>query len=185
MKKAALAAALAAILYSGSMTKPRYVNGNHLIRPEGYREWIFAGANYGMSYTEGDPAAASKPGTFHNVYIQPEAYRAYARTGQFPDHTMLVMEILKPGTNASINKRGMFEDEFVGIEVALKDEKRFPEKWAYYKFFTSDGKVLPDAKPFAKEACWDCHNKHAAVDNVFVQFHAVLKAARPERKPSH
>ncbi|MFN7919506.1 MAG: cytochrome P460 family protein [Bryobacteraceae bacterium] len=178
LRKFVFASFIAAALYSGSMTKPRYAEGNRLLRPEGYREWVFTGANYGMSYTEGDPAAASKPKTFHNIYIQPEAYRHYAKTGQFPDQTMLVMEIVKAGTNASINKQGMFEDEFVGIEVALKDEKKFPEKWAYFKFFESDGKILADSKPFPKEACWDCHNKHAAVDNVFVQFHAVLKNAR-------
>jgi len=178
MKKLTLAVFAAALLHSGSMSKPRYSTGVTLLRPEGYREWMFIGANYGMGYTEGDPQAASKPQTFHNIYIQPEAYRQYVKSGTFPDQTMLVMEVVKPATNASINKRGLFQDEFVGIEVALKDEKKFPEKWAYYAFIDK-GKPITEAKPFAKDNCWKCHNEHAAVDNVFVQFHSVLRAARP------
>ena len=94
---------------------------------------------------------------------------------------MLVMEVIRPGTNASINKRGMFQDQFVGVEVALKDESRFPEKWAYFNFIGAGGKALSKAKPFAKDRCWTCHNEHGAVDNVFVQFYPVLREARPGR----
>src|SRR3954447_13052640 len=89
------------------MAQPKFAQDNQLLRPEGYREWIFAGSSLGMGYTEGQPA---KTANFHNVYIQPEAYRAYAATGKFPDKTMLVMEVLSAGTNQSINKNGHFED---------------------------------------------------------------------------
>ena len=170
---------LATALYSGEMSQPRFTPSNALLRPEGYRHWMFVGANYGMGYTEGDAKAPAKPTTFHNIYIQPDSYRHYARTGQFPDKTMLVMEVVKPATNASINRRGMFQDEYLGIEVALKDEKRFDGKWAYFNFIGADGKPLAESKPFAKQACWSCHNQHGAVDNVFVQFYPVLRAARP------
>jgi hypothetical protein len=161
---------------SEPMAQPRY-KGEQLIRPEGYREWMFVGANYGMGYTQPDGTKAERPKTFHNIYIQREAYRAYADTGKFPDKTMLVMEVIRPGTNASINKQGMFEDAPVGVEVALKDETRFAEKWAYFNFIGTGGKPLAEAKAFPKEACWKCHNEHAAVDNVFVQFYPVLREA--------
>ncbi|MBM3814414.1 MAG: hypothetical protein FJW20_22550 [Acidimicrobiia bacterium] len=162
---------------SEQMAEPRY-NGDQLIRPEGFREWMFVGANYGMGYTEPDGTKAERPKTFHNIYLQREAYRHYVQTGKFPDKTMLVMEVIRPGINASINKQGMFEDAPVGIEVALKDEQRYPDKWAYFNFIGSGGKPLPEAKPFPKQACWQCHNDHAAVDNVFVQFYPVLREAR-------
>ncbi len=155
--------------------QPRFAEGNDLVRPEGYREWIFVGSSLGMSYDEGPPGYAPN---FSNVYIQPEAYRQFATTGKFPDQTLLVMEIVSAGSKASINKRGQFEDGFVGIEAAVKDEQRFPEKWAYFSFIGPDGKVLGQAKPFPKQACWKCHNEHGAVDNVFVQFYPVLRSAR-------
>lgn len=157
------------------MVEPRYDADSKLIRPEGYREWMFVSASLGMGYREG--AAPAKP-TFHSIYIQPEAYRQYAATGAFPDKTMLVMEVRAPGTNLSINKHGQFADRFVGFEVALKDEKRFAEKWAYFDFSVRDGQQPKQAKAFPKDACWKCHNEHGATDNVFVQFYPVLREAR-------
>jgi hypothetical protein len=158
-----------------AMYAPRFSAAKELLRPENYREWMFVGSSLGMGYRE--DAASSNP-KFHNVYIQREAFRRYAATGEFPDKTMLVMEVVSAGFNASINRQGKFEDGFVGIEVALKDEARFPEKWAYFNFIGSNGDALASAKPFPKEACWSCHNQHAAADNVFVQFYPVLKSAR-------
>src|SRR3989442_5014473 len=87
------------------MAEPRYAEGNQLIRPEGYRQWMFVGANLGMGYTEGK---AAKTPAFHNIFIQPDAYRRFAAMGKFPDKTMLVMEVVTAGTNASINRNGHF-----------------------------------------------------------------------------
>jgi hypothetical protein len=167
--------AAAAIASESSMPLPRYTQDNQLLRPQGYRDWMFAGANLGMGYVDGAPA---KNPAFHNIYIQREAYRQYAATGAFPDKTMLVMEVVKPGTNASINKNGHFQDQLMGVEVALKDETRFPEKWAYFNFIKQGGGQLEQSKAFPKDACWKCHNEHGAADNVFVQFYPVLRDAR-------
>jgi len=175
---AALIVFWAAVLSSQEkMFQPRFADDNQLIRPEGFREWMFVGSNLNMGYTEGPPPAESR---FHNIYIQPEAYRQFAATGKFPDKTVLVMEVIAAGTNASINKKGQFADRPIGIEVALKDEKRFAEKWAYFNFIGKGGTALAQAKPFAKENCWKCHNEHGAVDNVFVQFYSVLREAKPK-----
>ncbi len=149
--------------------QPKYDDASSLLRPEGYREWIFVGSNLGIGYTEG-----GKEGSFKNIYIQPEMYRAYKKTGKFPDKTMLVMEVFTPGEKMAPAKSGKFEDKFRGIEVALKDEKKFPEKWAYFNFIGDNG-PLAKAKAFPKEACWNCHNEHAKVDNVFVQFYPALR----------
>ena len=167
----------AALTSQEKMFQPRFQDNNQLVRPEGYREWMFVGSNLNMGYSEGPAPSESR---FHNIYIQPEAYRQYAATGTFPDKTVLVMEVIAAGTNASINKKGQFEDRPIGIEVALKDEKRFTGKWAYFNFIGSGGAPLAQAKPFPKEACWNCHNQHAAADNMFVQFYPVLREAKPK-----
>jgi cytochrome P460 len=168
------------VLGSGEkMAEPRYADGNQLLRPEGYRKWMFAGSSLGMGYTEGQ---APRAATFHNIYIQPEAFRQYEAKGTFPDKTILVMEVIAPGTNASINRQGQFEDRFIGIETAVKDENRFPDKWAYFNFIGTDGGALAQSKAFPKQACWKCHNEHGAVDNVFVQFYPVLREARAAKK---
>lgn len=163
------------------MPKPGFTEKGRLVRPEGYREWMFAGANLGMGYTEG---AAPPKSNYHNIYVQREAYAHFAKTGKFPDKTMLVMEVLSQGTKASINQKGSFEDRLIGIEVALKDEARFPEKWAYFNFIGEGGKPLADAGAMRKEQCWKCHNEHGAVDNVFVQFYPALRDL-PKKAPSN
>ena len=158
--------------------QPKYNEAGRLLRPEGYREWMFIGANLGMGYSE-NPAVRS---SYHNIYMQREAYKHYVKTGEFPEKTMLIMEVITPGTNESINKHGSFEDKPIGIEVALKDSSKFPDKWAYFNFIGEQGKPLADAGAFRKDQCWSCHNKHAAVDNVFVQFYPVLREARGGKK---
>ena len=65
---------------------------------------MFVGANIGLRYhkdvpdtkpREQDRPKNDKPGEFHNVYIRPEAYEHYLKTGKFPDLTVLVMEVFE------------------------------------------------------------------------------------------
>ena len=167
-----------------AMVRRRFTPDGELLRPEGYRQWIFVGASLGMSYEETRGSAAEMPhgARFHNVYIQPEAYRHFARTGEFPDKTILVMEVLSAGSNASINKQGRFEEQSIGIEAAVKNIGRLPEDWSYYSFIGPGDRALAKAKPFAKDTCWTCHRRHGEVDNVFVQFYPVLRDVRPKAR---
>lgn len=173
---AALLLGVVAFAADRPLSTPQYVDGNQLVRPEGYHEWVFAGSSLGMSYSK-DSEYNSQP-DFHNVYISPVAYREFRATGTFPEGTVLVLEIVASGGNASINKEGKFEDKILGIEASVKDSKHFPEKWAYFSFIGDNGEALSKAKPFPKDACWSCHDQHAEVDNVFVQFYPVLREAR-------
>ena len=181
MKKIFLIALLGATLglaSDSSNVAPQFKEGNQLVRPEGYHQWIFVGSSLGMSYRK-DAGYENQP-EFHNVYISPGAFRVFRETGSFPDGTVMVLEVVASGGNASINKAGKFEDKILGIEASVKDSKRFPEKWAYFGFMGEKGEALAQAKPFPKAACWSCHNPHGEVDNVFVQFYPVLREARAQ-----
>ena len=158
---------------------PRFTADNQLIRPEGYRQWMFLSSGLGMSYRK--DADNNEAPVFTNVYIRPEAYRQFAADGTFPEGTVLVLELYTSTREGSINKRGNFQDRFIGIEASVKDSKRFAEKWAYFNFMGDGDKPLAQAAPARKETCWSCHNKNGAVDNVFVQFYPTLREARAER----
>ncbi len=152
--------------------QPRFTEANELLLPEGYREWVFVGSSLGMSYNDGSTAPAKQK--YHHVYLQPDAYRQYRESGTFPEGTTLVMEVYSAGSKESINRQGSFSDEFLAVEVAVKDSKRWEEGWAYFDFGGPKPRVRSTA--FPKERCWACHDEHAAQDNVFTQFYSVLRA---------
>lgn len=162
-----------------SMVKPSYDDEGALNIPVGYREWVFVGASLGLSYSE--EIKREGPGRFHHIYMQPESYRQYRDEGTFPEKTMLVMENYSAGSKENPNLHGHFEDERVGLEVALKDSEQFEDGWAYFNFTTAKG-LGQTAKAFPKAACYDCHAEHAQDDNVFVQFYPILREAGENRR---
>lgn len=148
---------------------PEYTADGHMKLPENYREWIYLTSGVDMSYSPS--AMAMDHSMFDNVFVNPEAYRSFLQTGTWPDKTMLVLEVRKAGSHASINKAGHFQTtELMGIEVHVKDEGRFPGKWAFFGFDDSKtAKMVP-----TEAACYSCHSAHAAVDTTFVQFYPTL-----------
>jgi hypothetical protein len=145
---------------------PNYA-GAKLVRPEGYREWVYLSSGLGMSY---NPSLGG-PEMFTNVFVPQWAYHAFLSSGKWPDKTVFVLEERTSESKGSINKSGHFQTDLAGLGVQVKDEKRFPEKWAYFNFRGDD--KAEEALPKAR--CWQCHNDNAAVDHTFVQFFPTLK----------
>lgn len=122
-------------------------------------------------------------GEFHDVYIRPESYAEYARTGKFPEKTVLVLAVYPPEDKVSPAKAGYFEGDLEGMAAAVKDHERFPEGWAYFNFGESGGlKEKASANP--KQMCFSCHQQHAADDNVFVQFYPILRPIKQSHQRS-
>ena len=168
-------------------TEPQYDAMGHLKRPTDFQTWVFVGANIGLQYRKDLPETTqreqgrhqgAKIGDFHNIYVRPESYASYLKTGKFPEMTVLVMDVYeskeKDKENVVVN--GLFPGDQRRIEVAVKNSKR-PDgaktNWAYYEF---DPPTQPTAKAFPDSACYDCHRKHASVDNVWVQFYPILRS---------
>lgn len=172
-------------------TVPQYNDKGELRLPADFQTWIFVGSNMGLEYRDAAAKAAPaekeaqknvKVGNFHNVYINPEAYEHYTRTGKFPEPTMLVLDIYEAeqGEPLSIVSEGLFPGRHKEIAVAVKNSAR-PDgsktDWAYYDF-------PPDqttARAFADKACYDCHLEHADDDNVWTQFYPTLRKHRQDK----
>jgi len=161
---------------ASKMTVPAYDAAGNVIRPEGYRKWVFVGTSLGLRYM-GEGAPDEGPGSFHNVYIQPEAYDEFLKTGAFPEKTILAMETYSAGTKEPKSglSGGFFGDRLTGFSAAIKDKERFPEGWGYVSFTRDGSKLQASAAPFPKSQCYDCHREHAATDNVFTQFYPLLR----------
>lgn len=146
---------------------PQYTGQNRLLPPQNYRDWVFLSSGLGMNYS---PVPGSHD-MFTNVFVPQWAYQAFLKSGKWPDKTMFVVEERGAQSKGSINKHGNFQTDLMGIGVEVKDESRFPEKWAYFNF--DEDTKSSSANP--KQACWQCHEDHAAVEHSFVQFYPTLK----------
>jgi cytochrome P460 len=177
---------LGAAQQSEQKVMPVFEGKTTLMRTVNYREWVFVGSSIGLSYAQNPPAQNQQPTggmgqMYHNVYITPNAYREFAKTGKFPEGTMLAMEMASEDTKREPGLQGSFEKEFVGLEVSVKDSSRFDGPgWAYFNFSNSGSSYKDKSEPFpASAGCVNCHKQNAQTDNVFTQFYPVLRAAKP------
>jgi hypothetical protein len=159
---------LLAVASEDKSPKPQYDEKGRLMRPADYREWMFLSAGYGMNYSP-------EPGShemFTNVFVQRWAYDEFAKSGKWPEQTMFVIDERDAASRSSINQKGHYQTDLMGLAVEVKDSSHNPDKWAYYGFNESGqtAEAMPHGNP-----CWSCHDAHAAVEHTFVQFYPTLK----------
>ena len=159
------------------------IKEGELIRPTGYREWIYVGTPVTPNDMNNGKAAFPE---HHNVYIDPKSWKHWKKTGEFREGTILMKELVSVGSKAAVSGQGYFMGEFVGLEATIKSKKHFPDEpgnWAYYSFSSKDHKTLADkAKPFPTKSCNGCHAGAAADDFVFTQYYPVLSAGKGKGK---
>jgi len=150
-----------------------------LLRPEGYREWIFVGSPV-TPHELND--GRSDFGQFRNVYVDRQSFNVYARSGKFPNGTVFVKEILSVGANTAPSGNGYFQGEYLAMLASVKSAAQFPNEpgnWAYFDFrYFPNLASSARAKPTAD--CNACHAATAAEDWVFTQHWPVLRAAKPD-----
>lgn len=152
-----------------------------LLRPEAdqFREWVIVGTP--LTPNDMNDGKAAFP-EFHHVYIDPVSWNHYKKTGEFRDGTVLIKELISVGSKKAASGNGYFMGDFIGLEVAVKDSKRFPKEpgnWAYFTFTTGHGKPLKEkVMAAATTACNACHQENAAQDWVFTQYYPVLRATQ-------
>ena len=168
----------------------KFTSDGKVMIPDDWRQWVFVGTPLTPNALNGGKAAFPE---FHNVYIEPSAYRHWKKTGRFAEGTQIAKELVlirqkskdemnKDGSTGEVSGVGYFQGEFTGLELTVKDNKRYakePGGWAYFSF----GHKLPyvkTAKAFPAKSCNACHQAAAADDFVFTQFYPVLRAAKPK-----
>ena len=170
-----------AFTQSQNFPKPVFDDDGKLIRPDvSYREWVYVGTP--LTPNELNPPEAPFP-EFHNVYIHPDDFDHYRRTGEFPDGTVLAKELVTVGSTQAVSGRGYFMGEFTGLEFTIKDSERFPDEPGYWGYF-SFGHEYPladTAAAFPAGVCNACHESSAADDFVFTQYYPILSAAKAGR----
>lgn len=162
---------------------PQWTSNGELKLPKDYHSWVFLGSPLTPHALNNGKAGFPE---YHNVYIQHEAYQAYRKTGQFPEGTILLKELqlTVPGTNSDgsrseVSGRGYFPGARNGIDISVKDSKRFKDinDWGFFNFGHHAPPYAKTAAAQPKDACAACHIANA--DNmVFKQFYAPILNAK-------
>jgi hypothetical protein len=160
-----------------------FTAAGELVRPTGYREWVYLTSGLGMSYApeaQAEAAAAApgqaRPPVFDNVFVNRQSYRAFLESGRWPEGTMFILELRRGERHVSIDTGGQTQGAMVGFEAAVKDSARFAATggWAYFGFGRVNA-LTESARPNPPTAsCYACHGEHTAVENTFVQFYPTL-----------
>ena len=165
----------------GAATKVEFTAEGKLKQPVGYRKWVYIGTPVTPNELNGGEAPFPE---FHAVYMDPESFAHYEKTGEFRDGTVLIKELVSVGAKEATSGKGYFMGNFSGLEASIKDSKRFkdePGNWAYFSF----GHKLPlkaEATKNNAASCNACHQTSAAKDYVFSQYYPVVRAAAPHSK---
>jgi len=164
--------------------------------PTGFRKWVFVGAplppeglNNGR-YNCNEPTGCTRSNfpEYHHVYIEQKNVDAYLRTGSFPEGTVIVKEltrVLNPtfpdGSRQEPSGRGYFNGAYNGIDLEIKDSKRFA-KTNGWGFFTFGHHPMPYNKTSAERPASECAGCHIAnvakTDMTWIQFYPLLRDKR-------
>ena len=172
-----------ALAQSNPSWGPKWTASGELELPKHYRTWIFLGSPLTPNALNDGKAGFPE---YHNVYVQPEAYQAYRHTGQFPEGTILLKELqlTLPASNADGSRieasgRGYFPGMLNGIDISVKDSKRFKDTngWGFFNFGHHAPPYAKTAAVQPAEACAGCHIANGT-DMVFSQFYAPILDAK-------
>jgi hypothetical protein len=165
----------------GQATLVDFTQDGKLKKPEGYRKWVYVGTPLTPNELNGGEAPFPD---FHAVYIDPESYAHYEKTGEFRDGTVMIKELVGIGAKEATSGKGYFMGDFIGLEASIKDSKRFKDEPGNWAFFTFGHKYPLKAEATMQNAtvCNSCHQTSAKKDYVFSQFYPVLRAAAPKSK---
>ena len=156
--------------------------------PSTFRRWVFVGAPLTPNALNNGNANFPE---YHHVYIEQKNVEAYLKTGSFPEGTVIVKEltrVLDPtfpdGSRKEPSGRGYFNGAYNGIDLTVKDSKRFA-KTNNWGFFTFGHHPLPYAESAAEApatTCAFCHQANVAdTDMTWVQFYPLLRDKDPTK----
>src|SRR5258707_885091 len=116
---------------AGQASVVEFTPDGKLKMPDGYRNWVYVGAV--VTPNDLNDGEATFP-EFHSVYMDPESFAHFEKTGEYRDGTVMIKELIGVGAKEASSGKGYFMGDFRGLEASIKDSKRFkdePGSWAY------------------------------------------------------
>lgn len=176
---------------AGEVLRAHFNAKGEALLPVGYRQWVHVGtrdnAQGKVSIIDGKPAPTPE---VLNAYVEPRAFAAYQKTGEWSDGSQMVKEFsavrvgagCRPDTYLCATEfgEGIFETGYVGLGMMVKDEKRFPDApghWGYFEFGHHAPPYDPVSAVRPASQCSYCHVRLAS-DTDFVISRAHIGLSR-------
>jgi hypothetical protein len=162
---------------------PKWTADGRLVLPKDFHHWVFLGSPLTPNGLNGGQAGFPE---YHNVYVQPEAFRAYVASGEWPEGTIMLKELqlvregtYDDGSTDEPSGRGFFPGALNGIDISVKVAKRFADTngWGFFNFGHHAPPYLEAAAEQPVEACARCHIDNAT-NMVFLKFYRPILEAR-------
>lgn len=165
---------------------PKFNAEGELLQPRGFRSWVFIGSPLTPNALNDGHAGFPE---YHNVYVEPAAFEHYRRTGEWPEGTMMIKELqlvqkgeFEDGSRIEPSGRGYFPARVNGLDVSVKDSRRFADtdNWGFFNFGHNAPPYLAAAPKAPDEACAGCHMAQAHEDMVYVNFYKPILDPLPQ-----
>jgi Cytochrome P460 len=175
---------------------PVYDSAGRVNAPTGYRAWVFVGAPLTPEGLNDGKYNCDQPGgctrtnfpEYHNVYIEKKNVDGYLQSASFPEGTVVVKEltrVLTPtfpdGSRTEPSGRGYFNGEYSGIDMTVKDSKRFAKTngWGFFTFGHHPLPYDPTSAERPADECAGCHINYVAnTDMTWIQFYPQLRGKK-------
>ncbi|MGD8326088.1 MAG: cytochrome P460 family protein [Sphingomonadales bacterium] len=193
MKKAIVAAlGLLAVSFSaasaGEIVRASFNDDGTVNAPKNWRYWVFVGSPVTPHALNNGHAGFPE---FHNVYVEPSAFEYWSKHGEWAEGSQFVKELtlVRTGENChedgscdEASGRGYFNAEFSGLELLVKDSKRFadqPGGWGFFNFGHHAPPYAETSPLMPTDKCSFCHEASAETDFIFTQFYPLLQVSKP------
>ena len=181
-----LLAAIALLIGAGAFASPDLSStfsvivdnrGNISLPAQFKKSWVFIGA---WSVANKD-AATVGAAALHNVYVQSEAITAFRQTGEFPDGTVLIKELLSAVTGPMSTGTVSWGQKIDGWFIMVKDrQNRFAHNalwgngwgWALIYAAAPDKVVTTNYQT----DCLGCHIPALDTDWIYTQAYPSLSS---------
>jgi len=149
-------------------SKPSFTSDGKLTLHKGYPHWVSIGAPLKPDGLNNGKAGFPE---YHNVYVQEGDLAGYRKNGVFPEGSVIAKALLllrgsthPDGSLDSPSDRGFSQGAFNGMDVMVKDKKRFAQTngWGFFNFGHHAQPYEASAKAATSAECSGCHQAGAA-----------------------
>ena len=138
-------------------------SSGELLLPANYHSWVQLDAGK-------VPAFHKNRRVVSNVYVEPTAFQHFLATGEWPDQTVIVLEL----RSKQAKTRG---HSVVGLEAAVKDTSHTLNPWSYFGIVYDGAK---SADPVVQAECDKCNNVTLA--RLYPALKAIIEATPGDMK---